>query len=366
MSYKLPLLVLALLPLVSATTLAQVQNNAVCESGQPNILTNGSFEQTSNPNYDTSFEMIESIGRPNSGSFFIDRHTDDEFPGWFSTGGIALQQGGFSQGGTLELGTNGFLNIPSAEGRVFAEMDGNNHNQIVAVIPGQTMTWEMWHHGRRGMDTVSLSLGAPNAVELQSVVASHSAGWSTHRGTYTVPAGMTELQLTITPVSASDGDIDSSHFLDNVKLCYTQPVDGNIPKVSNLALNGTATQSSTAHGGKAARAIDGNTSGVWRQGSVTHTEKSTQPLWQVELATAGMIEEIILFNRTDNCCVNRLSNYTVSVLNDNGDTVFSQIFSATPTPTNTIDVSGVVGRTVRVQQNGNEPLSLAEVQVLGF
>jgi len=80
------------------------------------------------------------------------------------------------------------------------------------------------------------------------------------------------------------------------------------------------------------------------------------------LAATSTIEEIGLFNCTDNCCVNRLSNYTVSVLNDNGGTVFSRIFGSAPTPSNTIDIGGVVGRTVRVQLNGSNPLSFAEVQ----
>ena len=35
----------------------------------------------------------------------------------------------------------------------------------------------------------------------------------------------------------------------------------------------SAQQSSTGYGGVAARAIDANTNGIWRNGSVTHTQK---------------------------------------------------------------------------------------------
>lgn len=54
----------------------------------------------------------------------------------------------------------------------------------------------------------------------------------------------------------------------------------------------------------------------------------------------------------------------MTILNDNGGTVFSRAFGAAPTPSNVIDVCGVVGRTVSVQLNGTGALSLAEVQVM--
>jgi len=204
------------------TSCTSVQTLSTCASGQPNLLINGSFEATSNPNYESAYALIEAVGRNNKGVKFVDKHPDTDFPGWFTTGGIALQQGGFSKGQKIELGQSGFLGVPSADGTVFAEMDGNHHNQILSVIPGKTVEWEFSHRGRLGTDTVSMSIGAPNSLELQSLVASSNKGWSTHTGTYVVPNDVSQLQITITPVEASDGDIDSSHLLDNVKLCYTK------------------------------------------------------------------------------------------------------------------------------------------------
>jgi hypothetical protein len=46
--------------------------------------------------------------------------------------------------------------------------------------------------------------------------------------------------------------------------------------------------------------------------------------------------------------------------------VFSRDFTDPPDPSNTIDVGGIVGSMVRVQLNGTNALSLAEVQVLGY
>ena len=74
----------------------------------------------------------------------------------------------------------------------------------------------------------------------------------------------------------------------------------------------------------------------------------------------------MVFNRTDNCCTSRLSNYTVSILDANGQTVFSRFFSGPPNPSNVINVGNVVGTTVRVQLADANPLSLAEVQVFGY
>ncbi|BDD01954.1 carbohydrate-binding protein [Persicobacter psychrovividus] len=132
----------------------------------------------------------------------------------------------------------------------------------------------------------------------------------------------------------------------------------------NVALSGTASQSSTGYGGLAAYAIDGNTAGNFSHGSVTHTAGDTEsPWWQVELARNISVGEIVIYNRTDNCCKSRLSNYTVSVLDINGNVVFSQDNNGTPDPSLIVDAGGVTGRTVKIQINGTGTLSLAEVQV---
>ena len=140
-----------------------------------------------------------------------------------------------------------------------------------------------------------------------------------------------------------------------------------VPIITNIAQDGVASQSSTAFSGAAARAIDGNTDGTYRNRSVTHTaSNSIQAWWEVALTEVSTIDEIVVFNRTDDCCTSRLSNYTVSILDANGQTVFSQFFSETPNPSNIVNVGNVVGTTVRVQLAGANPLSLAEVQVFGY
>ena len=133
---------------------------------------------------------------------------------------------------------------------------------------------------------------------------------------------------------------------------------------ANLALGKTAQQSSTAYGGNASRAIDGNTSGIWSQGSVTHTSNSFQPWWQVRLGDEYEIGQIVIWNRT-NCCSSRLSNFDVFVYNDNGTQVFKTTIDDTPNPSVTVNTGGVTGSRVRIKLKGSNPLSLAEVQVFG-
>lgn len=134
----------------------------------------------------------------------------------------------------------------------------------------------------------------------------------------------------------------------------------------NLAPEGIATQSSTSHGGLASRAIDKNKQGNWKNKSVTHTANESNPWWQVQLAETSNISDINIYGRIDNCCISRLSNYTVEVLNDAGVNVYSRTFNSAPNPSVTADANGVQGRIVRVRINGTNPLSLAEVEVIGI
>ena len=133
-----------------------------CVSGESSLLVNGSFEETSNPNYSSAFDLIEDLGtyRSEDNASFVDAHPDTDFPGWFTTGGIFNpSNGATSIGGTMELGQSGFLGAQAADGGVFIEMDGSHHNQLVAVSPGQLLDWELSHRGRSGIDVLKVFAG---------------------------------------------------------------------------------------------------------------------------------------------------------------------------------------------------------------
>jgi hypothetical protein len=141
----------------------------------------------------------------------------------------------------------------------------------------------------------------------------------------------------------------------------------------NLALGRTATQSSELEGleAPASRAVDGNTDGAFWDGSISHTGDEVQPWWQVDLESRQRIGSITIYNRTD-CCVGRLADFYVMVSDQPFASAALDDSRVQPgvTAYHVDLVAGKVelpvgrdGRYVRIQLNGKNPLSLAEVQV---
>jgi len=94
---------------------------------------------------------------------------------------------------------------------------------------------------------------------------------------------------------------------------------------TNVARDGTATQSSEAWGGVASRGIDGITSGFWADGGQTHTvEDQPETWWEVDLGAEHPIDTIALWNRLDNDgqFLSRLDNCLVRVLDAERRTTF--------------------------------------------
>jgi len=166
-------------------------------------------------------------------------------------------------------------------------------------------------------------------------------------------------------------DVDGTILVSEPAELTIPPFDGNI------APWGTATQSSLASGGQPERGIDGNTSGIWGHGSITHTGNEAGSWWQVELLGVSTIDTIVLWNRTDcNPCNDRLSNFRVSVLDAEGTEVYGSdhftdgTWADTSVEGYSIDAGGVDGLFVRVLNIGPSPrgehfVSIAECQVFG-
>ncbi len=91
----------------------------------------------------------------------------------------------------------------------------------------------------------------------------------------------------------------------------------------NVALNQAASQSSTIYGGDAARAVDGNTDGVYSNQSVTHTEASSDPWWEVNLGSSVQVDEIKIYNRTGGSSL-RLQGFRLLLLDSDRKVVFSE------------------------------------------
>ncbi|XP_006004939.1 uncharacterized protein LOC102347739 [Latimeria chalumnae] len=85
-----------------------------------------------------------------------------------------------------------------------------------------------------------------------------------------------------------------------------------IPDGPNIALKGTATQSSVYKRGGPEHAIDGNKDATYRGLSCTHTKLEFSPWWRLDLLESHAIDTVIITNRAD-CCSERLRGVEVWV-----------------------------------------------------
>ena len=141
------------------------------------------------------------------------------------------------------------------------------------------------------------------------------------------------------------------------------PIQPSIDPLENVALGKRVTQSSTAFGGDASRAVDGKTDGDFGHQSVTHTNFQSKPWWQVDLDKEETIRQINIFNRTDTA-QERLSNFHVILLDSFGNEIERKRISALTNTVAQLAIDYKKARFVRIELEGHNALSLAEVQVL--
>jgi hypothetical protein len=134
--------------------------------------------------------------------------------------------------------------------------------------------------------------------------------------------------------------------------------------VINVARDGVATQSSTGFGGMANRAIDGNTSGIFDNGSVAQTLLENNPYWSVDLGEMFLVESVKIWNRTDTCCNSSLDNALLEFLDTTGNVVNAINFTVSPNEWVLYTPQDISARFIKISLDGNDKaLSLAEVQV---
>lgn len=140
----------------------------------------------------------------------------------------------------------------------------------------------------------------------------------------------------------------------------------------NLALNKTATMSSTGWGGTASRAVDGNTDGVWDNGSVAHTGKQANPWWEVDLGDTHPLGVVNVWNRSssDNCqgisCDQRLHDFWVVASETRLDASFNPATAGAVDGVHMIKVDGVGGRPSAVDFEGFDARFIRVIQPTEF
>lgn len=131
----------------------------------------------------------------------------------------------------------------------------------------------------------------------------------------------------------------------------------------NVAFGMPVSQSSTDLLGVAGKAVDGNTNGVYNEGS-SHTNSGGTQWWRVNLGKSFTIYYIKIYNRSNQCCNAWLSGYTLTVLNA-GSTVHTFTHAGgTPPDASVLSIPAVIGDEVVIHLSSGQPLNLAEVQVL--
>ncbi|EID22705.1 thiol-activated cytolysin [Streptococcus mitis SK616] len=133
----------------------------------------------------------------------------------------------------------------------------------------------------------------------------------------------------------------------------------------NIAAHKSASQSSTAYGADASRAVDGNRDNDYGHRSVTHTDFQDHSWWKVDLAKEEGVGTVRIYNRGDSNVGDRLSNFDVILLDKDGNEVARQhVDSLNDQPTVDVQFTGVNARYVKIELNKSKTaLSLAEVEV---
>lgn len=109
----------------------------------------------------------------------------------------------------------------------------------------------------------------------------------------------------------------------------------------NVARAGKATQSSTAHGGVASRAIDGNTSPTYGDSGQTHSrEGEDNPWWELDLGAELPIDSIQIYNRNEGTLGRRLNNFDLKILDADRQVVFEQTRQPAPETRATLSLGG--------------------------
>ncbi|XP_006825928.1 uncharacterized protein LOC102808748, partial [Saccoglossus kowalevskii] len=85
----------------------------------------------------------------------------------------------------------------------------------------------------------------------------------------------------------------------------------------NIALKGTASQSSTAYDGPANYANDGNDDSIYGDKSCSHTAKEQGAWWKLDLEESYTVSQVVITNRQD-CCSERIDGAVV-LIGDNSD-----------------------------------------------
>uniref|UniRef100_A0A096MH31 Fucolectin tachylectin-4 pentraxin-1 domain-containing protein n=2 Tax=Poecilia formosa TaxID=48698 RepID=A0A096MH31_POEFO len=137
----------------------------------------------------------------------------------------------------------------------------------------------------------------------------------------------------------------------------------------NVAPEGIASQSSTAHLGVASRAVDGNRDPEYSHESCTHTVGGPNPWWSLLLPVVYRVTTVSITNR--NVASERINNAEIlignSLENNGNNNPRCAVISSIPSGgTKTFNCTGMTGRMLTVKISTSFGiLTMCELEVYG-
>ncbi len=181
---------------------------------------------------------------------------------------------------------------------------------------------------------------------------------------YAPAATATSASVAIGVTAGTPGSPRSGNTTKLVSACSTAPPPGSgCPSNVNIALNRTATQSTTAFSGPANLGNDG----ILQPDYGFHTDLEDRPYWQVDFGVVSTICQVKLYNRAGLADRAKTVNVLLSVDGITFQTAYAHngtVWGADSSPL-IIDLQARQARYLRVQLTERNYLHMREVEVFG-
>ena len=299
--------------------------------------------------------------------------------------------------GTIEIVASGVNLVYSIDGgqnfssnSVFSSLSAGSYSIVVDVTG--TNSCSVSHSGN------PIEINAPSQPFIQNVSSTDPSDCGIQDGTISVTATGVDLVYSLDGVifqsSNQFNGLDAGSYTIYVKeqgfnACIAletelleEPQGCEVCISANLALSGTASQSTTRGNGQASFAIDGNLVGDDNWGAdanMTHTETQADSWWKVDLGLEASLDSILIYNRTttESFLLRRLRDFYVFISPndidgnrstsdlDNDPNITSAFYSGDAGSIVQFTLNQVQGRFVLIKLPSNGPLHLAEVEVYG-
>lgn len=177
-------------------------------------------------------------------------------------------------------------------------------------------------------------------------------------------------------VTSDVNALNTLKFNDKMSSFVVERVSSSVSSSGvNIAKGKQCRASSVNFGGEASRAVDGNTNGEYGNNSCTHTNDEKDPWLEIDLGAVYDVSSIKIWNRTDDCCWNRLQGFyvmgyetAITSCSTSAEYQYNgSSYSFTSASQSSISIDGNKRcRYIRVFIPGNiKILSLAEVEIFG-